>query len=147
MTDKAASKSPHPAVEELIKSDKESFIAAASILIKFATNVLNQPAEPKFRKIRLGNKQVMEKLLPVSGGMECLFAMGFEESEDRDFLCLPQTCDLSVIRDICSEIEREHDRVLKVSFILILPCMLVCFFVETLLVSIFFILFFFSYRS
>ena len=55
------------------------FLQASDILLKFAGNVLNKPDEQKFRKIRLSNPVVENKLLPVSGALECLFEMGFEE--------------------------------------------------------------------
>ena len=55
------------------------FLKASDILIKFANNVINNPTDQKYRKIRLGNPVVESKLLPVSGALECLFEMGFEE--------------------------------------------------------------------
>ena len=56
-----------------------NFLKASDILIKFANNVINNPTDQKYRKIRLGNPVVESKLLPVSGALECLFEMGFEE--------------------------------------------------------------------
>ena len=55
------------------------FLKASDILVKFANNVLKNPTDQKYRKIRLGNAVVESKLLPVSGALECLFEMGFEE--------------------------------------------------------------------
>ena len=48
----------NPAVEKLLKSDKDSFLAGAAIVLKFGNNILNEPNEPKYRIIKLGDKQV-----------------------------------------------------------------------------------------
>ena len=67
-------------VKQLVEDNpQELFLEAARILLKFADNVINNPNEPKYRKIRLGNPMVENKLLPVSGALECLFEMGFIE--------------------------------------------------------------------
>ena len=63
------------------ENSKENFLSASDILIKFANNILNNPDEPKYRKIRIGNPAVQSKLLNSVGAMECLFLMGFEEAE------------------------------------------------------------------
>jgi hypothetical protein len=52
---------------------------ASEIILKFANNLLNQPENQKYRSIRIGNKIFQSRLLPVMGGVECLFAVGFEE--------------------------------------------------------------------
>jgi peptide-N4-(N-acetyl-beta-glucosaminyl)asparagine amidase len=67
-------------VKQLVEENTEQqFLDAARILIKFADNVIKNPNEPKYRKIRLGNPTVEAKLLPVVGALECLFEMGFVE--------------------------------------------------------------------
>ena len=70
------------AVKELVEENSESvFLKACEVLIKFASNIIDKPKEEKFRQIKLTNKHVQEKLLIAAGGIECLFAMGFQESE------------------------------------------------------------------
>ena len=67
-------------VQQLVNENSvNDFLTASEILIKFANNVLSNPQEPKFRRIRLSNPTVEAKLLPVCGAMECLFEMGFVE--------------------------------------------------------------------
>ena len=67
-------------VKQLVEDNpQELFLEAARLLLKFADNVINNPNDPKYRKIRLGNPMVENKLLPVSGALECLFEMGFIE--------------------------------------------------------------------
>ncbi|OWF52816.1 peptide-N(4)-(N-acetyl-beta-glucosaminyl)asparagine amidase-like [Mizuhopecten yessoensis] len=78
----------HSTVKQLITDNgKEDFLTASDILLKFADNIINHPNDPKYRKIRLSNPTVENKLLPVSGALECLFEMGF--IEDGEFLTFP----------------------------------------------------------
>lgn len=67
-------------VQQLVNENSvNDFMTASEILIKFASNVLQKPNEPKYRRIRLANPTIEGKLLPVSGAMACLFEMGFCE--------------------------------------------------------------------
>ena len=61
--------------------DNESVVLneVSEILLKFANNILNNPNDKKYRRIRVGNKIISNRLLPVSGAVEFLFDMGFEE--------------------------------------------------------------------
>ena len=70
-----------PSSVKSLSSDntKDDFIQAARIILKYADNIISNPNEEKFRKIRLGNPAVESKLLPVVGALECFFDMGFTE--------------------------------------------------------------------
>ncbi|KAL5004691.1 hypothetical protein ScPMuIL_018147 [Solemya velum] len=93
-------------VKELSKGNPTpDFLAAAEILLKLANNILNSPTNPKYRKLRLANETVQNKLLPVSGAMECLFDMGFVE--DEDCLTLPIQVPLTSLALIRDEIKKE----------------------------------------
>ena len=61
------------------ENSPELFQQASEIILKFANNVIKQPDNAKYRRIRIGNPIVMEKLFPVIGAVECLFQMGFQE--------------------------------------------------------------------
>ena len=61
------------------ENDKATFRSACEVLLRLANNVLDKPNEQKYRRIRIANPLLESKLLPVTGGMECLFEMGFEE--------------------------------------------------------------------
>lgn len=65
----------------LTENSVEEFLAASSILVKFAANILDNPSQSKYRRIRISNPTVQNKLLNVVGGMECLFEMGFQEAD------------------------------------------------------------------
>ena len=68
-----------PSVQEIANNGDEVFFQASEILLKFADNIMKDPENEKYRKIRVGNPIISEKLLPVSGAIECLFEMGFIE--------------------------------------------------------------------
>jgi len=70
-----------PSSVKSLSSDntKDDFIQAARIILKYADNIISNPNDEKFRKIRLGNPTVESKLLPVVGALECFFDMGFIE--------------------------------------------------------------------
>jgi hypothetical protein len=49
------------------------------LLNKYADNILNNPTDVKYRKIKMSNKIFAEKVKPVPGAIEILKAAGFEE--------------------------------------------------------------------
>lgn len=61
------------------ENSKAEFLSACELLLRLADNVLENPDEHKYRRIRIANPLLESKLLPVIGGMECLFEMGFVE--------------------------------------------------------------------
>lgn len=69
----------YKSIDSLEENPKEIFLKVISILIKLAENVINNPTEPKYRKIRLENQTISKFILPSIGGMESLFDMGFQE--------------------------------------------------------------------
>ena len=66
-------------MDKLFQNDAQTLRDVSEILLKFANNILNNPDNEKYRRIRVGNAIVSTRLLPVSGAMECLFDMGFVE--------------------------------------------------------------------
>ena len=65
--------------EQLLDNPSEVFMDVSGLLLKFASNIINNPDNPKYRSIRVGNKIFQSRLLPVNGAVECLFAIGFQE--------------------------------------------------------------------
>ncbi|GFO05281.1 peptide-n(4)-(n-acetyl-beta-glucosaminyl) asparagine amidase [Plakobranchus ocellatus] len=99
-------------VSTLVKENsKEDFLSASGILIKFADNILTNPHEPKYRKIRIGNPAVQSKLLNFVGAMECLFIMGFEEAEDGEHLTLSDDKSLQPLRNVRDGLMREQTKI------------------------------------
>ncbi|CAI4228439.1 unnamed protein product [Auanema sp. JU1783] len=52
---------------------------AIDILSKYVKNIIEHPGEDKYCRIRMSNKAYQEKVLPVTGSIEYLKAVGFEE--------------------------------------------------------------------
>ena len=67
------------AVDLLDENPSEVVRVVTGILFQICENILNNPKEIKFRRLRLSNPNVSDKLLPAIGAIECLFEMGFEE--------------------------------------------------------------------
>ena len=66
-------------VKSLFENPHDIALSTAEVLLKIANNILNDPENLKYRTLKVENAIVSSKLLPVSGVMECLFEMGFEE--------------------------------------------------------------------
>ena len=60
---------------------EEAVLACLTTIGKVLGNVVDQPLEDKFRKIKLGNKAVRERILSVAGGVEVLVAAGFAHAD------------------------------------------------------------------
>ncbi|KAL2747647.1 peptide-N(4)-(N-acetyl-beta-glucosaminyl)asparagine amidase [Vespula maculifrons] len=83
---------------------------AGCILSKLCEKILHFPDEKTYRIIYLNDPDVIEKLLPASGAMECLFEIGFIEDGDR--LCLPKTAllkKLETLQKLLSSIKLESN--------------------------------------
>lgn len=63
----------------LNENDKDVENEAKRILTKMCDNIIKNPNDIKYRKIRIENAIVEKKLLPAIGAIECLFAAGFIE--------------------------------------------------------------------
>lgn len=68
-----------PCFKSLAANDKDVFVATASLILRYANNILKDPENLKFRQIRLENQKFMDKILPVDGAFDTFFSMGFEE--------------------------------------------------------------------
>lgn len=63
----------------LNENDKEIKLKAFKVLLDICDNIIKYPDDIKYRRIKVGNQVIMNKLLPASGGIECLFEIGFQE--------------------------------------------------------------------
>uniref|UniRef100_A0AAV1VC69 PUB domain-containing protein n=1 Tax=Peronospora matthiolae TaxID=2874970 RepID=A0AAV1VC69_9STRA len=79
------------AVYVLLRQDPTRAITAAETLIKMLSNVVKNPQEEKFRKVRLSNASIQSKLVAVPGAIDILAEVGFAPVEiDGDtYLILP----------------------------------------------------------
>lgn len=61
-----------------LNKDKEKVKICVDTLLKYLDNVVNNPTEEKYRKIRLSNKAFKERVSQLNGTEEFLQACGFE---------------------------------------------------------------------
>jgi hypothetical protein len=66
---------------------------AADLMRKMMDNVVNNLGEPKYRLIKLTNKLVAERIIPVTGAQKLLTTVGFEKEETPDGPVLKLTDD------------------------------------------------------
>ncbi|PRW57641.1 Thioredoxin chloroplastic [Chlorella sorokiniana] len=57
----------------------DEFVAAAKTLLTFVSNVIDQPGEEKFRRVKASNAAYQSKLGCRPGGKEAMAAIGFKE--------------------------------------------------------------------
>lgn len=72
---------------------KEKAENCKEIITKYAENIVNNPTEEKYRKIRKGNKIFIEKVRDVEGALDFLKAAGFVDTkidEDEFLIWMPQ---------------------------------------------------------
>ncbi|XP_011310737.1 peptide-N(4)-(N-acetyl-beta-glucosaminyl)asparagine amidase [Fopius arisanus] len=82
----------------LHENDSEIKKNALHVLWELCENIIKNPQEPRYRRIRVANPVIAEKLLPANGAVECLFEIGFQE--DGEFFSLPTDSPLPRIREI-----------------------------------------------
>ncbi|KAK9906634.1 hypothetical protein WJX75_005245 [Coccomyxa subellipsoidea] len=88
----------------LLSSDKAG--AAGEVLGKVLRNILGDPTEAKYRRLRLGNKRIQQTVVDVSGGVALLQACGFElifeeaaeGGQEEAFAVLPDDCELALLQ-------------------------------------------------
>ncbi|KAK9725781.1 hypothetical protein RND81_05G168800 [Saponaria officinalis] len=115
---KAVSKAEH--MRECLRSLKKNHQdddarvkRAFQTLFTYAGNVVKNPDEEKFRKIRLTNQAFQDRVGGLKGGIEFLELCGFEKSEDGEFLYMPRNkVDIAVMnsagKELQSAIENPH---------------------------------------
>lgn len=81
--------------------------ATYQVLLRICTNVVTQPNELKYRRLRISSKVMQNKILPVDGAFNCLLAMGFQE--DGEYLTLPQKSPLDELTAIKDQLHKLLD--------------------------------------
>ena len=64
---------------ELLENSPDTFDSVSQLLLRIANNIVQEPKESKYRTLKMSTNTFQNKLLPVKGAVECLFAMGFED--------------------------------------------------------------------
>jgi len=72
------------AIADLRTNDKEVLRACLSTLVKITQNVVKNPVEAKFRKLKNANEAFKKKILECTGGVEALLACGWTPDVDPE---------------------------------------------------------------
>ncbi|KAG7379985.1 hypothetical protein PHYPSEUDO_007894 [Phytophthora pseudosyringae] len=94
------------AVYVLLRQEPARAIAAAETLIKMLTNVVKNPQEEKFRKIRLSNAAIQSKVVAVPGAVDILAEAGFSRMELDGEVYLMLTADAFQAERVQSAVDR-----------------------------------------
>ncbi|KAG9441299.1 hypothetical protein H6P81_017153 [Aristolochia fimbriata] len=87
------------------KDDDAKVKRAFQTLLTYAGNVAKNPAEEKFRKIRLNNPTFHDRVGCLNGGIEFLELCGFEKIDGGEFLFLPrEKVDVAVLHTAGAEL-------------------------------------------
>ncbi|XP_050239056.1 uncharacterized protein LOC126688418 isoform X1 [Quercus robur] len=92
---------------EASKQDDDAKVKRAfQTLLTYVGNVVRNPAEEKFRKIRLSNQSFHERVGALQGGIEFLELCGFEKIEGGEFLLIPRDkVDMAVLNSAGAELD------------------------------------------
>ena len=90
-------------VNQLSDNSPQVFKDATEILLKLISNIIRDPQNLKYRRIRLSNPKIETMLLNANGAFETLFSIGFEE--DTDALFLPFSASMTILQSFKNAIE------------------------------------------
>ncbi|XP_055389982.1 peptide-N(4)-(N-acetyl-beta-glucosaminyl)asparagine amidase [Condylostylus longicornis] len=93
------------------KNSKEVYCNGIQILLRLLNNIINEPDNSKYRKFKLNNKIIEQKLLPVDGMKELLLSIGFELSNNE--FTLPPNVLIKKIRKYKDFIEERLKAILS----------------------------------
>lgn len=65
-------------------NNREKVDTCVETLCKYLENIVTQPEEEKFQKIRMSNRVFTERVQPIEGSMELLLAAGFEQKKVKN---------------------------------------------------------------
>ena len=69
-------------------------VKALSTVAKLLTNIVNNPNEAKYRRLKLSNAALNSKVISVVGGVALLEAVGFLDLPGEDTMILLQDADI-----------------------------------------------------
>eukprot|EP00931_Biecheleriopsis_adriatica_P107484 TRINITY_DN81828_c0_g1_i1.p1 TRINITY_DN81828_c0_g1~~TRINITY_DN81828_c0_g1_i1.p1 ORF type:complete len:243 (+),score=69.84 TRINITY_DN81828_c0_g1_i1:38-766(+) len=86
------------AMERLDAHKGADYSECTSTMTKMLKNVLENPEEEKFRKVRLSNPKFSSKVYSMRGAPEFFRLVGFKDSIEEGFIILPADADLSLLQ-------------------------------------------------
>uniref|UniRef100_A0A7S1THR3 Ubiquitin-like domain-containing protein n=1 Tax=Compsopogon caeruleus TaxID=31354 RepID=A0A7S1THR3_9RHOD len=84
------------------------FVLAVNTLITFLRNIVNNPSDPKYRRIRLSNMAFASRLGRHPGGINCMAAFGFQVTNEggEQYLVMSDTAGRdSALEDTLRQLE------------------------------------------
>jgi len=91
------------AIEALRQNPGSKFDETSGILCKLLGNILANPEDDKYRKIRLSNAKINAAIVQVPGAIDILLAVGFVE--DDGHLYISSTTALAAVQDALTQIQ------------------------------------------
>lgn len=91
----------------------EHLLEALKLILLYTENIIKNPSEPKFRRIKASNKGFLAKVVPIRGSVDVLAACGFVAVEEapagatatETFYKLPADADLAVLGAAVTDIK------------------------------------------
>ena len=71
------------AMKSLLSNNEEVAKSAVSMLTKVVLNIVNNPQEEKYRRLKCSNQTFQKKIGSVSGGLDCIRTLGFHQEADE----------------------------------------------------------------
>lgn len=96
-------------IRKLISNPKNISIETINILLQIGSNIVKNPSEEKYRKLRTSNKKIKDKILLVPGGIQCLIEMGFKKIGEE--LIFPSNGDLVTLKRVLTNLENARKSV------------------------------------
>ena len=85
-------------LEKLELNGRNEYTVLSETVTKMLNNVINNPGEPKYRKVRPSNPTFNAKVYSCSGAAALFQLVGFKENVEEGFLVLPEAADLDLLR-------------------------------------------------
>jgi len=92
---------------ELLKELRGDFDTTHETLAKIMSNIVNSPAEPKYRRLRTSNERI-KALLAARGARQLLVGSGFVD-EEPDFLVLPEGAEVSTLKVAVDQLKAQQE--------------------------------------
>merc|ERR1719162_1764494 len=67
-------------------------------MTKMLCNIIENPGEDKFRKVRVSNPKFASKVYDIKGASDFFSLVGFRDNVEEGFIVLPATADLDLLR-------------------------------------------------
>ena len=98
---------------KLMLGNSESAVqTAVGLFLKIVINIVEHPSEDKYRRIKASNSAFATKILAINGGKECLWALGFSET-NGEWILYPSAQAWEVLLAVKKKLEVFSDRLAK----------------------------------